>query len=46
VALSSIGKTNLFHDGLNPDHVLNWWVNNPTVGELWANVGSTQGPTG
>ncbi|CAN6989951.1 unnamed protein product, partial [Brassica rapa subsp. trilocularis] len=28
------GKTNLSHDGLNPAHVLYWWVNNPTLGEF------------
>ncbi|PPD83808.1 hypothetical protein GOBAR_DD19278 [Gossypium barbadense] len=28
------GKTNLSHDGLNPAHVLYWWVNNPTIGEF------------
>ncbi|PHT27695.1 Regulator of rDNA transcription protein 15 [Capsicum baccatum] len=28
------GKTNLSHNGLNPANVLDWWVNNPTLGEF------------
>ncbi|PHT25889.1 Regulator of rDNA transcription protein 15 [Capsicum baccatum] len=31
---TTMGKTNLSHDGLNPAHVPYWWVNNPTLGEF------------
>ncbi|PHT27800.1 Regulator of rDNA transcription protein 15 [Capsicum baccatum] len=34
VAEAPTGKTNQSHDGLNPAHVLYWWVNNPTLGEF------------